>query len=69
MTRLFARQTAVNLKEITDEMAETVAGGGSYRPSSQGVDMEVFPGFYGEPYVLPSPRGVPRIVTLGINEQ
>ena len=51
MKRLFARQTAVELKTVTDEMQSTVCGGASHRPSHPGGAVsELIPGLWVDPF-------------------
>lgn len=66
MTRLFARQVAVNVQELTDEMAAAVSGGGYYKPSYGGTDVEIA-GVMLE-YVHEEPGRTTGSFTCGINE-
>lgn len=67
MKRLFARQSAVELDEITEEIQSTVSGGGSWTPTVPGGDIEIMPGLYGLPYE-PEPQPGPGCYTLAVGE-
>lgn len=71
MTRLFARRMAVEMEEISDEMAVAVSGGfgSSGTPSMPGGDREIAPGVWVDPIPgRPGPK-IPVAPTFGINEQ
>lgn len=62
MKRLFARQRAVSLEEITNEVQESVSGGWLYEPPKNPMMDMPFPGPR-RPAPIPGP-----VPTFGINE-
>ncbi|MGJ3232289.1 MAG: hypothetical protein ACFE0P_10870 [Oceanicaulis sp.] len=65
--RIMARRKAVSVRPLQDREVDAVTGAGSYVPTVPGADMEIFPGFWGEPWE-PTFPGQSDVKTLGYNE-